>query len=167
MLQLIDSMSKLKFHELMDVYVEGNLENGQELYPSCSENEQLMRAEQDFYQYLNSVFFRQEKSVYALWVHEGRYVSALRLEPYVDGLLLSALETAPNSRGKGYAYLLISSVLEVLSKKQRGCIYSHVSKNNKASLGVHRKCGFQILKDHAVYSDGSVHTNAYTLAIKY
>ena len=159
MLRLVHSMKELPFGPLMEVYAESNEENGLEFWPDLSPGEQLLRAEQEFYQYLQQVFFRTEGAVYCLWESEGRPVSALRLEPYRDGLLLEALETAPGHRRKGYAAALIMAVLERFGQQK---IYSHVSKRNTASLGAHEKCGFHRIADHAVYADGSYMTNHVT-----
>ena len=167
MLKIAKTLQQLNFSSLMDIYIEGNVENGRYNYPEMSAQEQLREAEQDFYQYLQSVFFRQEDSYYAIWEADGCYRSALRLEPYADGLLLCALETAPESRRQGYASALIKAVLEHLSARGSGVVYSHVSKRNVPSLKVHEKCGFEIIKDHAVYSDGSVLNSHVTLACVY
>lgn len=159
MLFLAENMSSFTFSKLMDVYVEGNLENGQDLWPELTQNEKLLRAEQAFYQYLNEDFFKTTGAVYAIWEENGAYISALRLEPYQDGLLLEALETAPEFRKRGYAFELI----EAVKSEFPGKIYSHVGKRNIASLRTHEKCGFQRVLDHAVYIDGTVARNAYTL----
>jgi len=159
MLLLAENMNAFTFSKLMDVYVEGNLENGQDLWPELSQNEKLLRAEQAFYQYLNEDFFKTTGAVYAIWEENAVYLSALRLEPYQDGLLLEALETAPEFRKKGYAVALI----EAVKSEFPGKIYSHVGKRNIASLRTHEKCGFQRFLDHAVYIDGTVARNAYTL----
>ena len=82
------------------------------------------------------------------------------MEPYEDGLLLSALETAPKHRGKGYATVLVR---EVLNQLEGTAVYSHISLRNRGSLQVHRKCGFRKLLDHARYLDGSVHTDSVTM----
>lgn len=162
MLKMIHNMSELNFAELMAVYEEANRENGRELYADESENQQLLLAEQDFYNYLRNVFFVTPGAVYALWVPDGSYVAALRLEPYADGLLLAALETRPDARRKGNAENLINAVITYLIQRGSGKVYSHISKRNVPSIGVHNKCGFQIIKDHAVYADGSVMYNNYT-----
>ena len=159
MLQLATKLQELNVSQLMAVYEEGNRENGSILYPELPEGQQILRAEQSFYEYLREGFFPVEGAVYALWVENGRYVSALRLEPYADGLLLEALETAPEQRRKGYAEKLIRAVLEQFPQK----IYSHVSKKNTASLMVHQKCGFCQILDYAKYIDGSVLRTAVTL----
>jgi len=151
----------------MIVYQEGNIENGIDRYPLLSPDEQLRNAELDFYHYLDSIFFRQADSFYAIWEVEGAYKAALRLEPYSDGMLLCALETAPAERGKGYATKLISAMQSYLRKQGSGKVFSHVSKRNAVSLAVHKKCGFQIIKDFAVYTDGSVTNNSYTLEYRY
>lgn len=160
MLILARSIRDLSFSRLMEVYIEGNLENAEEFYPDLTEAQKLMQAEQDFYQYLNKVFFRTSDAVYAIWEERGIYVSALRLEPYHDGFLLEALETAPPSRRQGYAVELIRAVQEQFPNQR---VYSHVSKKNAASLQVHEKCGFRRISEYAVYIDGSVNRRACTL----
>ncbi len=152
MLCLATSLAQLSFGKLMEVYIEGNLEKAEE--------SSLLQAEQDFYSYLRDCFFPTDGAVYALWVEGNAYVSALRLEPYKDGLLLAALETAPGHRRKGYAYQLMQAVLERFAQKP---IYSHVSKQNAASLAIHEKCGFRKISDAAAYIDGSVSDRAVTL----
>ena len=167
MLKLIHSMSGLRFSNLMGVYSESNILNGIELYAHLSESEQLYMAETEFYHYLSSIFFQQENSFYAVWEISDQYLSALRVEPYHDGYLLCALETLPSERGKGYARNLIMGVIQYLSGQGSGILYSHVSKKNEASLAAHRACGFEVIKDYAVYSDGSVLRNNYTMALQY
>lgn len=159
MLLLAEKLQQLSFSGLMAVYAEGNRENAEDFWPELSENERLLRAEESFYQYLKESFFKTPGAVYALWLQGGEYVAALRLEPYEDGLLLEALETHPEKRKRGFATGLLTAVLE----KFPGKIYSHVGKHNIASLKTHEKCGFRIIKDHAVYIDGSVNTKAWTL----
>ena len=167
MLLIIGKINDLRFTDLMEVYIESNTANGIEKYPYLSSFEQLREAETDFYQYLSSVFFRQQAAIYFIWEEDGRYLSALRIEQYDDGLLLCGLETVPSARGQGYAFNLISAVLSHLAEHGSGTIYSHVSKKNLASLKAHEKCGFQIMKEYAVYSDGSVLHNSYTLIKEY
>ena len=160
-------MNQLNFSELMNVYSESNMLNGEELHPNLSEQSQILEVEQSFYQYLNDVFFRQRDSFYAIWECDDHYISALRIEPYKDGLLLCGLETAPDARRQGHAVKLILAVLEYLQEICHCDIYSHISKKNQPSLLVHEKCGFQVIMDHAVYSDGSVLHNHYTLIYKH
>ncbi len=160
MLTIAKSLHELDFSALMEVYAEGNLENGQDLWPDLPQGQQLLRAEQEFRQYLQEVFFPTPGAVYCIWVQGGEYVSALRLEPYREGLLLEALETAPAKRGMGYAQALIHGVQARFPDRK---IYSHVGKRNGPSLAVHEKCGFRKWKDHAVYIDGSVNMRSWTL----
>lgn len=158
MLVLANNLREISFAQLMAIYEEGNLENGKLMHPDLPESQQLMYAEQAFYQYLVEVFFPVPGAVYALWIEEGRYCSALRLEPYEDGLLLEALETVPRYRRQGYAEKLMRAVQAAFPQK----IYSHVNKRNKASLAIHEKCGFRQVLEHARYIDGSVSRNAVT-----
>ncbi|MBE6959508.1 MAG: GNAT family N-acetyltransferase [Ruminococcaceae bacterium] len=155
----VSAMKDLSFGQLMAVYEESNRQNGQEFWPELPEGQQLLRAEQEFYQYLREVFFRTEGAVYAFWSENDRYVSALRLEPYQDGLLLEALETAPDHRRKGYAAALIRAVLE---QRENIKIYAHIHKKNTPSLRTHESCGFRRILEHAVYIDGSVRSDSCT-----
>ncbi len=159
MLVLAKKLHQLNFRQLMEVYAEGNEENGEDMWPELNREQRLLRAEQAFYQYLAEGFFPVPSAVYAIWEENGKYVSALRLEPYEDGLLLEALETAPQCRRRGYGEKLIRAVQDAFPQK----IYSHVSKKNAPSLAIHKKCGFRQVLDYAKYIDGSVARNAVTL----
>ena len=97
MLKIVRKMGQLPFSALMGVYEEENLALGRRRWPREPESRQLALAEEVFREYLETVFFRQEGALYALWLREDRCVSALRLEPYRDGLLLdvaTAMTTA-------------------------------------------------------------------------
>ena len=159
MLILATSLRQLRFGELMEVYADSNEEKASD-WPNLPRGYALTLAEQDFRQYLAEVFFPIPDAVCAVWEENGKYVSALRLEPYRDGLLLEGLETHPAYRRKGYAALLISAVQQYLGSVK---IYSHVYKRNTASLKTHKKCGFKQISDHAVYISGSVDYRCRTL----
>lgn len=160
MLRIAKKMNDFSFGKLMEVYKEGNLENGQELWPDEPQGRQIALAEQEFHSYLQQVFFKTEGAAYLFWEENGCYVSALRLEPYRDGLLLEALETAPEHRKLGYAARLVSAAVDHVSGVR---IYSHVGKKNLPSLRTHDQCGFRKLLDYAVYADGSVNDRCCTL----
>ena len=159
MLILVHSLRELRFGELMEVYVDSNREKASD-WPNLPPLFALQLAEQDHREYLQDAFFRTPGAVLAVWEEKGIYVSALRLEPYKDGLLLNALETAPAHRKKGYAAGLIRAVQE-----NRGTvkIYSHVNKRNMASLKTHEACGFRVISDCAVFLSGSVDYRSCTL----
>ncbi len=160
MLKIAVSMKDLSFSRLMEVYREGNLENGAERWPELSEDRQLLLAEQDVYDYLHETFFRTRGASYAIWEEEGKYRSALRLEPYRDGFLLEALETDPGDRRKGYAEKLIRAVQHRTGGTK---IYSHVHKSNVPSLKLHEKCGFRRTMEYAAYIDGSFNHRCCTM----
>ena len=143
----------------MEIYSESTGENAALFYPNEEPGVALTMAEQAFGDYLREDFFKVQNAFYGIWMEDDFWISALRLEPFRDGLLLEALETHPEHRGKGYAKKLVKAVLQDVSLP----VYSHVLKDNLASLAVHRACGFQIHKDCAVYVDGSVSHKAYTL----
>ncbi len=152
MLKIVKNLKELPFSALMEVYLEGDLAKGD-----------LLTAEQDFYQYLKEGFFTQPEDCYCLWQAAGKPVSALRLQSYQDGLLLEALETAPEHRRRGYAESLVRFVLEAFPDRK---IYVHIEKKNKASALLHEKCGFSRILDYAVYADGSVTSRAATYVRK-
>ena len=158
MLVLARSLRDLDFEQLMSVYAESNGKSGGEKYSGEPLSRQRALAERDFYEYLLD-FFRTRGALYAVLEQEGIYVSALRLEPFQDGLLVEALETAPDTRGKGWATALLT---EVLGLPQCKILYSHVRCRNLASRRVHEKCGFHVFRDFARYLDGSVDANALT-----
>lgn len=160
MLIIAHKLHEFTFGKLMEVYTEGNLENGHDQWPDETKSRQIALAEQEFYNYLQQIFFRTDGAQYLIWEESGRYVSALRLEPYQDGLLLEALETIPAVRRKGYAVRLMQAALESVGKVK---VYSHVHKRNVASLRTHEKCGFTKVLDYAVYADGSVNDRCCTL----
>lgn len=164
MLTVINDLKDLDFTGLMAVYEEGNRENGHDLYPHLPENLQILQAEQDFYHYLKETFFFAEGAAYCLWQPNDEIVSALRLEPYQNGYLMEALETAPKQRKKGYATALMLAVQDWM--EPGSVLYSHVGKWNVPSLAVHLKCGFEKILDHAVYIDGSVTQRSVTLQWK-
>lgn len=116
MLTVIRSMRELRFGELMRVYSEGNRITGTERWPFEPESRAVALAEQDFYNYLSQCFFHTRGAVYCVWQEGGCYVSALRLEPWRDGLLLEALETAPERRNQGHACALVQAVQTYLSE---------------------------------------------------
>lgn len=160
MLKIARSLKELSFRDLMEIYLEGNLEKARDQWPNEPESVGLQFAEQDFYQYLKEGFFSVRGAVYAVWEAEGTYASALRLEPYKDGLLLEALETAPKLRRRGYAKALVRAVQNRTGGTK---LYSHVHKSNLPSLNLHEKCGFRRSLEYAVYIDGSFNHRCCTL----
>ena len=160
MLRIAKRLNELDFAKLMAVYEESNRENGGDNYPEEPELRQLFLQEENFYQYLREVFFVTPGAVCAVWEEEGEYRSALRLEPHKDGLLLAALETAPEFRRKGCGKRLIQAVQARFSGEK---IYSHVHKRNLPSLALHEACGFVRISERAAYLDGSVNSRCCTL----
>lgn len=163
MLSIFKEFRKIDFGKLMTVYSQSNQENAVEFYPNEQVNLAILCVEQDFLTYLREDFFLQEGAFYAVWEREGVYISALRMEPYKDGLLVEALETVPQFRRQGYATALLKAVLEHLEKQKFCVVYSHVNKRNTASLKTHAACGFQRILEYASYIDGSVRQDSCTM----
>lgn len=163
MLEIVRNKDALSESAISRIYRHSNQLTGAEKYPQYSKELQLLYAQEDFIQYLRSVFFKEHGAVIVFWIENGIYRSCLRLEPYQDGFLLTGLETDLEFRNCGYASALVSAVLmnqEILCGKP---VYSHVAKNNHASMRVHRKVGFQIIADYATFLDGTVSSSANTL----
>ena len=147
MLKLVYSMTELDTEQLLAVYREENWN------------------EEDLLSYLRENFFRQPGAFYAIWEENSEYKAAVRFGAYKDGVLLHSLETAPKERRKGYACQLVAQTLDYLRATDCKVVYSHINKRNKASLMLHKKCGFEIISDSATYLDGTVTQYSYTLQI--
>ncbi len=113
--------------------------------------------------YITDVFFHQKNAVYAVWSVDDRYTSALRIEPYLDGYLISGLETAPDERRKGYAKALLLEAIHTMCEKGIAVFYAHVHRRNMASLNLHASCGFQQYLDYSRLLDGTVTSQYFTL----
>lgn len=148
MLLLIRSMRDLQFGKLVQVYEE-----------SCP----TLAAQSDFYEYLRQVFFKTPGAVYCVWQEGDCYTSALRLEPYQNGLLLTGLETAPIYRKHKFASYLLQAVLDTFTDAD---IYSHIFYDNCISGYIHRKFGFCKISDYAVFVDGSISRMAGTYMLR-
>ena len=162
MLKVIRSMAELPFGRLMEIYVQSNRETGKQWPNECPER-QIALAEEAFYGYLRQCFFTRPGSLYFIWEEQGQAVCALRCESYADGMLLTALETEPTSRGKGYATQLLNGVLGYLEK---GKVYVHIRQDNTASQTVHERCGFVKVKSGARMLDGSYSSDYDTYLIE-
>ena len=163
MLKIITNIKELDLEQFFSIYKESSFEVGREEYPRYSEHQQLAFAEENLLEYIRNDFFCQADAFSAIWVTDGFYRSALRIEPYRDGVLLHALETAQSDRRKGYAFELVLAVLQYLQAKNCKTVYSHIAKRNKPSLRLHEKCGFSKFSDSAVYLDGTVTQNSCTM----
>lgn len=163
MLLIAKSLRELDFRQLMDVYEEGNRENGCELYPQLPVEQGVGEVEQDFYAFLREGFFFVSDAFYGIWTVDGAYVSALRMEAYRDGWLLEAVETRPDCRRKGYASALMQAVFAYL---KTGKVYSHIYKRNLPSQKLHEGLGFLRCLDRAVYIDGSVNDRCATYLLE-
>ena len=167
MLHLYASSRAFPYSSLPGIYRDSLRSSGAFQYPEEPQAQQEALAESDFLSYIRLGFFPRQGSLYALWEEDGTFVSAARMEPYRDGVLLSGLETSPDFRGLGYASRLLEGLLEALRERNVPRVYSHVRKDNAPSLAVHKRCGFTIYKTTAVYLDGSADAKCYTLLLEF
>lgn len=150
MLMTVKSLGELNADKLLEVYLDELTER---------------REQERFYIYLLD-FFSISGARYHIWDADGEYRCALRTEAYRDGYLITGLHTHPEYRSRGYAKSLLSAVCGSLRQMHDAPIYSHVDKRNTSSMRVHLACGFREILDHAVFIDGSVSWNSYTLCFR-
>ena len=150
MLEIIRSVSRFPFAAVMEIYSGSNGELARRQWPELPPEQGLYRAEQEMYDFLRYDFFPRQDAFCALWREGDIPVSAVRLERWRDGWLLEGLETRPDLRGKGYAGKLLEAVLPRVAGK----VYSHVHRENQASIRVHERVGFRISAGTAML-DGS------------
>lgn len=149
MLVTITEYQELDARKLMDIYSESNYENTDYFFPDEPNKDVAVRkAEDGFLEYLKNDFIEQAGASYWILEKEGVWVSALRLNRITSGLhFLEALETRPDQRGKGFAALLLSGVVDSLKKEGPFRLCCCVGKKNTASLRAHEKCGFQVVSE--------------------
>ena len=162
MIQIHTKGQSVPYSPLMEIYHEDLLNSAQKDYPHLSLQEALHEAQQDFYAYITEDFFQAAGAFLALYQQAGSYCAALRIEPYADGYLLTGLATAPTHRRMGYGTKLLRHCISLLPKGS--VLYSHVDKQNLASMAFHEKNGFQIIADGAQMLDGSYHRDHWTLS---
>lgn len=153
--------------KLADVYLESNAKLAGTKFRSDPDNLGLLYAESDFYSYMKE-FLRDPDTCCALWCDGDRYISAVRIEPFEDGMLLSGLETSPEDRCRGAAGSLLKAVCETLANSGCNRLYSHIARDNKPSLAVHKRCGFLRHLGYAKCVDGSIlrSMDTYCLQLK-
>ena len=149
MLITITEFKDLDMRKLMDIYSESNYENTDYFYPDETDKDvAVQKVEAGFLDFLKNDFFEQDGTSYWILEDNGVWISALRLSRIqTDLYYLEALETRPDQRGKGYASLLLSGVVESLKKAGPFRLCDCVGKKNTASLKTHEKCGFRIVSD--------------------
>ena len=152
-------INDLSYGKIMTVYEESNLNKARVQYSDLDNNVAIHMVEQEFYTYLKDVFFQTEGAYCAVFEKNNQYCCIVRIEPYLDGVILAGLETAPEFRRMGFASRLYLELLTTLTKP----VYVHVEKKNYASILLHEKFGFSIIADFAVFLDGSRSEDAYTL----
>ncbi len=161
MLRIIDSPRDISYNDLMYVYAQSIQKDACQYDRHASSNMAILEAEQDLYRYIKDLL-NEKDTFLAMWCSGGRCEVILRCEPYRDGVLIAGLETAPESRGKGYAKQLLKETVAYLKTRSVGKLYSHIGKHNEPSKAVHRFCGFEKISDHSFYIDGTVDTNCHT-----
>ena len=143
MLLVADKISELSIEQLTNVY---------------GKNQAVI-------EYIQQDFFVENGTLCCVWQDHGKYYSVLRLEPYLDGVLITGLETDPTQRRRGYGRRLMQSVIDYLSDKNLNRVYSHIEKRNKASIALHQQIGFVQILDYAKYIDGTVSANSATFVL--
>lgn len=165
-LLIIKAFSKMEVKQVLEVYSESTQQTAKDDTRDLPYGLRMEEAEQRFLAYLRD-FLQSPDTTMVVWEVDGVYKAALRVEPYLDGWLITGLETAPTARRCGYGAQLVKEVLNYLRDQDKIRVYSHVDKRNAASLSLHYVSGFKIIADHAVYLDGSVFTSSCTLCYEF
>lgn len=165
MIEIVDSIHKIKYHEMMQVYESSILESASRQYGNYSRPEGILLAEQDLYSYIQD-FLMHDNGVYLILSDAGMYISALRLERFLDGFLIAGLETKPGSRNKGFARQLLEFAISLVEDNYHVPLYAHILKTNQTSISVHEKCGFSRILNISTLLDGSVSDRLYTYCYK-
>lgn len=159
MLLIAKSLDELRFEELAALYRYDLEVAGCEDGMCELDDDWFLEKRSQFRTYLSARFFSQPdclpdiRPFYAIWEEDGRYVSAVRVNVYEQGLLLEALQTGEAWRKQGYATALLNAVLEYLVQRGGFPVYAHV-RNYKAY--VHKmleRAGFRKILDYAVRKD--------------
>ena len=158
MVRFIHAFPQLEFDKLLQVY---SL-NGQQ--DDLWDHVLRSKAEDVYHCFYD--LFTQKGAFAAVETAGEQYRAVLRAMPYRDGWLIAGLETAPELRNKGFAKTLVGETIKYIFSTGDRKVYSHVKKNNYASLKVHEACGFIKVNDTAVLLDGSVVSSHYTLCAK-
>ena len=154
MLRILHNFHNLDFSQFTNVY--------HETIELAAVRDGRTAAEQAFYEDL-SLFLTNRDAVCCVWECGGKYTSCVRYEPYMDGTLLTCLETSPQNRRKGYARSLVKALLDLAIEQKQLPVYVHIHKNNKASIALHKGLGFRKIADYAHLVDGTVSTSYFTL----
>ena len=157
-------VSKLKYALIMELYEDDNRMTADQEYAGLPANEALLLAEQDAYGYLAEVFFAVPSAFMVILESDGKYVSGLRLEPYMDGWLLTGLMTHASFRRRGCASALLHYALGQLPAATK--VYSHVEQSNTCSLRFHKKYGFQLHQTWARMLNGGILHNYWTFLLQ-
>lgn len=159
MLRIAEHLEELRFDELAELYhydLEVEDVDDRDLEPG---EEWLACIKAEFGVYLSARFFSRSerlnnvRSFYALWEVEGKYVSAVRVHVYEQGLLLQALQTREDARGKGYAAALLEAVLAYLAQRGHFKVYAHVRDWKTQVTKLLEAHGFRRILDYAVRKD--------------
>ncbi|MCR5308572.1 MAG: GNAT family N-acetyltransferase [Bacilli bacterium] len=168
MLIKISKFEDIDSKKLMDIYSESNFENTDYFFPDEKDKSKAVKQVEDgFLNFLKIEFFKKDDAIYWVLEENGDWKCALRTCKVEENIYyLEALETAPCQRKRGYGSKLLSLVVEEFKKMGSFKLCDCVSKNNRASLAVHQKCGFQIVGDNG-YDYLRKETNEYDYALEY
>ena len=157
MINCIRSADDLNFSSLCIIY-EADIElDRRKYYGHLDVAEGRFAAENDMYTYMHESFFNNGGLIYT-FSQGNQYACIARIEPYRDGMLLNSVVTADQFRKMGYA----SALVDVVLKNSGRPIYSHIYRNNKASIKLHDKFGFKKLLNYAILLDGTVCNDHFT-----
>lgn len=156
-----------RYRLVHEIYGESNLENVRWDNSEVEDFSKLLFEYEKGYMDFVQSFLDSEENRYYIWEINGQWVSALRMTKVEDFYYLEALETAKQCRKKGYGTEFLQELIRLLKRCGRVIIRSNVSKNNMASLALHRKCGFAIEEENGInYLTGEQRASVYGMVYR-
>ena len=148
------SLDDIDFKALMELYLEGNTENGKYFSKvnGLTADEGRNLSENQFKSFLEDTFFNNNSNnIYFIVKNENTYISAVRANYMSNNCYyLEGLETNPDFRHKGYATLLYDYIFKYLKATTK--LFLTIAINNEFSIKTHIKSGF-IETSELGYSD--------------
>ena len=151
MLLVFETMNDKELEKLTELYAEGCYKNAKYLHPNDEDLTEAILEQKRGHVAFFKEFLTKKGNTYYVLEEAGQWVSTLRMTKVNDFYYLEALETPVEYRKKGYGSKIIMEVISYLKQDGPVIIRDSVKKDNLASLATHRKCGFVIEHENAIY----------------
>lgn len=150
-----------------EVYVETCYELAERKCSSDTEISYAIDKEKEYYAKYLEQYFEGDNNFYYVLEHNDKWISAARVSKTKDYYYLEALETNPDCRRKGYGIYLLQEIIKNLEKNEEIILKCNVGKYNRASIELHKKCGYIIDKENGFdFTTNEERTDVYAMCYK-